>query len=124
MSLNGMSFLFENLRAYQKSLSFAEEVLQLTRTPPKGCAVIADQLRRAAMSISANLAEGSGRWHLKDRKQFFWVARASANECVAHLRFAVTEGLIEAENYPRLKCDLEVIGKMITALISHGLRRK
>src|SRR3979490_2506649 len=115
-----MSFIFEDLRVYQKSLSFGEEILQLTRTPPKGNAAIADQLRRAARSISANLAEGSGRWHLKDRKQFFWVARASANECVAHLRFAVAEAVIEPKNYPRLRNDLEVIAKMITALIASG----
>jgi four helix bundle protein len=120
----GMGFIFEDLRAYQKSLSFAEEILLLTRLPPKGSASIASQLRRAAMSISANLAEGGGRWHLNDRKQFYWIARASGNECVAHLRFALAEGLIKAEDYPRLKSDLDLIGKMITALISQGIRRK
>ncbi len=114
-----MSFLFEKMRVYQKGLSFAEEVLRLTRTPPKDCADICDQLRRAAMSISANVAEGCGRWHRKDRRQFFWIARASANECVAHLRFAVTEGIVPAELYPRLKTDLDVICKMLTQLIAN-----
>ena len=113
-----MSFLFENMRVYHKSTAFAEEILRLTRTPPKGSAAIVDQLRRAAMSISANLAEGSGRWHKNDRKQFFWVARASTNECVVHLRFAVNEGVIPADLYPHLKSDLDTIGKMLTCLIA------
>jgi len=88
------------------------------RKPPRTSGEIADQLRRASMSISANLAEGSGRWHKGDRKQFFWVARASACECVTHLRFAVAVGLIPAEFYPRLKNDLDLIAKMLTKLIA------
>ena len=65
-----MAFLFENMRVYLKSLEYAEEILLKTRHVPKGGASIADQLRRAAMSIPANLAEGFGRWHKNDRKQF------------------------------------------------------
>jgi len=48
------------MRVYQKSLSFAEEILQLTRNPPNGPPASFDQLRRASMSIPSNIAEGSG----------------------------------------------------------------
>jgi len=47
----------------------------------------------------------------------------SVNECIPHLRFAVSEGIIAAEHYPRLKRDLDVVGKMITALIAYNPRR-
>ncbi len=70
------------------------------------------------MSIPTNLAEGLGRWHKGDRKQFFWVARGSVNECVSYLRFAVNRGAIRAVDYPRLKENLNVIGKMITSLVA------
>lgn len=122
-----MSFLFEELRVYQKSMGFAEEILRAVDKAPKNCAKLADQLRRAAMSIPTNLAEGCGRWHKADRKQFFWVARGSTNECVTHLQFALNRGMIPPSDYPRLRRDLDVIGKMITALISaqkNGEQRK
>ena len=70
------------------------------------------------MSIPANLAEGLGRWHKGDRKQFFWVARGSVNECIVHLQFGMNRGMIQRSDYPRLKQDLDTIGKMITALIA------
>ncbi len=113
-----MGFLFEEMRVYKKSMSFATEILQsLEKAPRSRNPVLCDQFRRAVMSIPANLAEGSGRWHIGDRKQFFWVSRGSTNECVTHLQFAVQHGLIRAEDYPRLKGDLDLIGKMITRLI-------
>jgi four helix bundle protein len=113
-----MGFLFEDMRVYQKSMSFAEEIVRLLEQTSKRSAIISDQLRRAAMSIPANLAEGFGRWHKGDRKQFFWIARGSANECVVHLQFAVTQGLLDPQIYPRLKQDINLIAKMITSLIA------
>ena len=99
-------------------MAFAQEILRLMDDAPKKTASISDQLRRAAMSIPANLAEGLGRWHKGDRRQFFWIARGSTNECVVHLQFALNRGMIRDEDYPRLKCELDLIGKMITALIT------
>jgi len=113
-----MGFLFEKMRAYQKSMTFAEEILHLMERSPYKCPIISDQLRRAAMSIPSNLAEGLGRWHKGDRKQFFWIARGSTNECIVHLQFALNRGMIRGEDYSQLKRDLDLIGKMITALIA------
>jgi len=118
MHLRSMGFLFEKMRAYQKSMALAEEILHLMERSPNKCSIISDQLRRAAMSIPSNLAEGLGRWHKGDRKQFFWIARGSANECIVHLQFALNRGMIRGEDYSRLKCDLDLIGKMITSLIA------
>ena len=99
-------------------MAFAEEVLRILEQAPKGNSTISDQLRRASMSIPTNLAEGLGRWHKGDRKQFFWIARGSVNECVVYLRFAVNRGVIRSDEYPHMKQDLDVIGKMITSLIA------
>jgi len=113
-----MGFLFENLRVYQRGLAFAEEIVRLTARPPKGSAETVDQLRRAAMSIPTNIAEGSGRKHANDRNQFFWVARGSTNECVVHLRLAVQLRVLSESDYQRLRLTLEVIAKMLTKLIA------
>jgi four helix bundle protein len=45
--------------------------------PAQGHYHLVDQLRRASLSISLNIAEGNGRWHVKDRKNFWWIARGS-----------------------------------------------
>ena len=113
-----MGFLFEKLKAYQASLQLAEEIRRLAAKPSPGNGDIADQLRRASLSIPINLAKGSGRWHAKDKKQFFWVARGSVNECIPLLRMAINQKMIKAEDFARLCSSLEVIGKMITLLIA------
>lgn len=94
-----MPFLFEKLEVYQKAVDLAESAFKLTDTFPKGNYYLSDQLNRAALSISANLAEGNGRWHEGDRKQFFWIARGSAQECVPILELCKRKKLIEANQH-------------------------
>ncbi len=57
-----MAFIFENLHVYQKAVDFAEEISRLTEAFPRGNYYLAGQLNRASLSISANIAEGNGRW--------------------------------------------------------------
>jgi hypothetical protein len=71
-----MSFMFEKLAVYQKALDFADRVIQVTDDFPRGYSFLADQLNRAALSISANLAEGNGRFTKADRKHFIIAATA------------------------------------------------
>jgi four helix bundle protein len=75
-------FLFEKLAVYQKALNFAECISNLTSDFPRGSWYLADQLNRASLSISLNIAEGNGRWTVADRKNFFGIARGSVHECV------------------------------------------
>ncbi len=77
-----MAFLFENLAVYQKAMDFTEQIVTLTESLPRGYCFLADQLNRASLSIATNLAEGNGRFTKPDRKNFFIIARALAQECV------------------------------------------
>lgn len=78
-----MNFEFEDLDVYKKSVAWATAVESLTKSlrrqvsPP-----LLDQLTRAAMSIPLNIAEGNGRWHKAEKRQFLWIARGSTFECV------------------------------------------
>ena len=113
-----MSFLFENLEVYQRAVNFAERVAVLTKSfPAQGHYHLVDQLRRASLSISLNIAEGNGRWHVKDRKNFWWIARGSVFECVPLLELCKREKLITEDTWADLKAELEVLSKMLTALI-------
>jgi len=113
-----MSFLFENLEVYQRAVNFAERVAVLTKSfPAQGHYHLVDQLRRASLSISLNIVEGNGRWHVKDRKNFWWIARGSVFECVPLLELCKREKLITEDTWADLKAELEVLSKMLTALI-------
>jgi four helix bundle protein len=112
-----MPFLFENLDVYQKSIQFAEDISKSTDTFPKGTYYLIDQLNRAALSIPANIAEGNGRWHKNDKKQFFLIARGSANECVPILEICRRKGLVETTQHQQFKETLENLCKMLSGLI-------
>jgi four helix bundle protein len=70
-----MAFAFEKLLVYQKAIDFADEVCRSTEQFSRGYGFLVDQLNRAALSISANIAEGNGRFTTKDRRNFFGIAR-------------------------------------------------
>ena len=75
-------FDFEKLEVYQKAITFTNEVFTVTKGFKREVQYsLGDQLRRAALSICNNLAEGS-RKHGKSRVQFFQYALDSARECI------------------------------------------
>jgi four helix bundle protein len=112
-----MSFLFEKLDVYQKAVDLAEKVETLCENISKGNFHIVDQLRRAALSISLNIAEGSGRWHSGDKKQFYLIVRGSAYECVPILDLIHRKKLIDGKVHENLKGEVDVIAKMLTKLV-------
>jgi len=72
---------YEDLQIYQISVEIAVEVYKLTKKFPREETYgITDQLKRAVTSIGANIAEGFGRYHFKDKLLFFYNARGSLYE--------------------------------------------
>jgi hypothetical protein len=57
-----MAFAFEKLLIQQKAVDFPDHICQLSGTSPRGFYFLADQINRAALSISTNIAEGNGRF--------------------------------------------------------------
>jgi four helix bundle protein len=82
-----------------------------------------DQHNRAALSIAANIAEGNGRFTIKDGKNFFGISRGSFKECVPLLELDRRLGLIQATDHLKLKADLEEIAEMLSGLINALDRR-
>lgn len=120
-----MSFLFESLEVYKRALDLAEKVSGLTDTfSSKKHHHLADQLRRASLSVSLNIAEGNGRWHAKDRNNFFLIARGSVFECVPLLELCRREKLIGEEDCENFKKELEILAKMLSALIRGADKRE
>ncbi len=117
-----MSFMFEKLDVYKKAVNFAYETSEIIKKFPRGNFYFTDQLNRAALSSSANIAEGNGRWHKADRKQFFYIARGSLHECVPILEICCKKKLITDKEYKELKNELVEISKMLAGLIK-GLEK-
>ncbi|MDI6715452.1 MAG: four helix bundle protein [Actinomycetota bacterium] len=74
---------------------------------PKGKYFMADQLRRASLSISLNIAEGNGRWHKAEKRQFFTIARGSACECVPILELLRRDGSIDSKTHDQLNVEID-----------------
>jgi len=115
-----MLFIFEKLEVYQRGVGFAERAFTLIDELPRGQSAIADQLKRAAVSIPLNIAEGNGRWHRKERRNFFFIARGSVFECVPLLELCRRRRWTTEGEHNLLKAELVVLSKMLSGLIKSG----
>ncbi|NVM04475.1 MAG: four helix bundle protein [Candidatus Helarchaeota archaeon] len=113
-----MSFSFEKLLVYKKSLEFVDEIEELSKLL-KGKIEFSyiDQLKRAVLSIPLNIAEANGRWHKNERKQFYFISRGSVFECVPLIQIIYRKGLISQDRYEKIYSILEEIAKMLSGLI-------
>ena len=75
----------EKLDVYQKSIQFLALTVRILDGLPKGNGTLADQLKRAALSVPLNIAEASGRTGSAENARHFAIARGSALECGAVL---------------------------------------
>ena len=111
-----MSFNFEQLDVYEKSIDFVNKVYLTTQNYPKEEMFgLTGQFRRAAVSISLNIAEGSARTK-KDFSRFVDMARGSVFECVTVLRISEKLNYIGDVNFKELKDRLVEISKMLSGL--------
>ena len=118
-----MSFDFEKLDVYKKALTFAEEIYSVSKNFPKEEVYgLTSQLRRASISVSANIAEGNGRYNKRDFAQFLRIARGSIYECVPLLQISLKQSYIEEHVYDKLIANCNELAKMINGLISSLLK--
>lgn len=109
-------FTFEDLRVYQESLIFSNEIYKVTKDFPKEEVFgLTGQLRRASVSIALNIAEGSSRT-IKDFRHFLDIARGSCYECVAVLTISKSQNYISEQKYKELYGQLNSLSKKINAL--------
>lgn len=106
---------------WQLALEIVEHVYALTQRLPKSEDYgLSGQLRRAALSISGNIAEGFGRSHKKEKMSFYYYARGSAFEVRSHLMSGFRVGyFMEGEIAPiseKAKRVVEELNRIIKGL--------
>jgi len=91
------NFGYRNLIVWQKAMMLVELVYeQIGKFPIEERFALADQMRRAVVSIPSNIAEGNGRASSKDYAHFLSIARGSLYETMTQLEIATNRGYIES----------------------------
>jgi four helix bundle protein len=104
---------YQKLDVYQCSIQFITLVAVLIRKLPRGYFFLADELKRASVSIPQNIAEGIGKPSIADRSRYLGIARGSAMECGAILDVGTTMMLFSANDHEK---GMELIERIVSML--------
>jgi len=116
---------YRDLEVWQRGRSIAKAAYLLTRQFPRDeLYAMTSQIRRAAASIPANIAEGWGRHYPAEFIQFLRKANGSRTELETHLMIAVDVGLCRPEAIRPVLQELTILGKQLLALERSLDRRK
>ena len=109
---------FRDLIVWQKGKSLAVSIYRLTQGPAFARDFsLCDQMRRAAVSVCSNIAEGDERDTDKDSVRFFYMAKGSLAELASQLEIAFEIGYLSEEKHSRMQVLCSDIGKMLGSLI-------
>lgn len=109
---------YEDLKVWQKSKELVRQVyLETKEFPKEELYGITNQIRRAAVSIPLNIAEGKGRFHTKEYIQFLFTARGSVNEVMTLLDICLDLGYLKEAPMKELKKCSGEIAAMLNGLI-------
>ena len=110
-------FQFEKLDAWQEARKLVKSVYKLVgQFPQQERYGLSDQLRRAAVSVPSNIAEGSGRVAIKESIHFLEIAFGSLMEVYCQLQIAADLGYISDEELRAIKPEIYGTSKMISGL--------
>lgn len=112
-----MKYSFENLEVWQKSRELVKDIYQTTSKYPKEERFgLTSQLRRASVSISSNIAEGSTRWSKKDQSRFYEIAFGSLIEVLNQLILSTDLEFLQEAQLTELRTKIDQIARMLNAL--------
>ena len=90
---------YEDLMVWKKAHALTTSIYEITKTfPPEDKFTLVKQIRGSAISVPANIAEGFGRFHQKEKIQFYNIAVGSLNETENYLKLIKQVGLSEVED--------------------------
>jgi four helix bundle protein len=110
-------FNFEKLEVWQEAINFADSIYVITRAfPDEERFGLTNQMRRAAVSISSNLAEGSSRSSRPDFARYVEIATGSLFEAVSQATISRRQGFLSETDFNQLYSACETQSKMLSGL--------
>lgn len=111
---------FKELNCWKEARLLRNSISELTRTfPDNEKYQLTSQMNRAARSVTANMAEGYGRYTFIDTKRFFIHSRGSVTELLDHISVAMDEGYIDQGKAEELEKHCESIFRLINGYIGY-----
>ena len=109
---------FKELKVWQRSKTLAIQIYRITQKESFSRDFgFKDQIRRAAVSIASNIAEGDERGSNKDAVRFFYIAKGSLAELQTQLEIAQEINHLDGYDVKELETECQLIGKMLGSLI-------
>ena len=113
-------FGFENLEAYKAAREFRKRIFRLAKTlPPAERFCLTQQMKKAALSITNNIAEGHGRFNWQDNSRFCRISRGSLSEVVDDINTCQDEDYITPDQAGDLKRDAARVFRLLNGYISY-----
>lgn len=110
----------EKLEVWKKAVDFVVLIYEITKSFPSDEKFgLTSQIRRASVSIPANIAEGAARRTDNEFLQFVSIAQGSSSEVETELLIAYRIGYLQQTKYSELKQELDSIGRMLVGLSNH-----
>ncbi len=113
-----MSHSFRDLIVWQRSKVLAKDVYRTTESMPK-CEIygLTSQMRRAAISVVSNIAEGQGRMTKGEFQQFLGHSRGSLLELETQLEIAADLGYVGVAQFKKLEQEMAEVRRLLNGLI-------
>jgi four helix bundle protein len=109
---------FRDLTTWQEGHKLVLHIYKITKTFPKSeTYALTDQLLRAVVSVTSNIAEGFGRQGIKEKIQFYYLSQSSLTEVQNQIIIANDVGYIDKEIFDNLWNQTIVVHKLLTGLI-------
>jgi four helix bundle protein len=108
---------YRQLSVWRKAHAVALNIHRVTNAIPRSNPALVNQIQRAALSIPANIVEGSSRASDRDFAKFIQIAIGSASELEYHLHFATDAGLLSAEDFQGRQQEVVEVRRMLIGLL-------
>lgn len=116
---------FESLEVWKQARIFRKMIIDISRTlPAEEKYRLTDQIKRASRSVTANIAEGYGRFHYLDNIKFCRDARGSLNETLDHLTVAFDETYITSVQLTASRMQFEKVLRLLNGYIGYLKKQK
>jgi four helix bundle protein len=113
-------YKLDDFELYRHAREFRKRVYRLIRQlPPEEKYCLASQMRRAALSVTNNVAEGHGRWHYQENIRYCRIARGSIDESIDDLNTCLDEGYGDQEFVLALKTEAYDLIRRVNSYIAY-----